>query len=473
MCATGPRFRQRLSLAVVVLSNLFPLFAVVELGWDARPLLVFYWLELGVVVVWGSVESLFAEKRSVTDPTDLPFDHLFEKRGGRALWSGGPPAYPRNVPFAVTLAGVGLLWWTVYGVAIVGRFGVDVFDPQFASVVVGGAGAFLGRGLEFRSEFVGEGEFRETSARMVAAGPVRQLVAVLVLGLFILGVERTHTAGLVVLGPLVAGKVAYELYSYRARHSGSSSAVLDWVFGERDTALPRAPVREPDGPPNATVRTDTRASMLSSLFVGLFAVAGRYYLVLAFVGVVGFVGLAGGTVVLAVAVVGVVAVLSAAVAVNAASHYLHDGWLEYRRYDGALVAYDRLLDEPQWRLPPARVYDVSAVRTVANRLAGTGTIRLKRRDADGDQVTTTVGPFADGRVAVRTLDLPRFEPPPDPDRTVAYAAMGIVAAFAVPFAGLYLTGELSAGATVLLGLVLFPTLAVVLGPLLWTALLNW
>jgi hypothetical protein len=466
--------RHRPAVALVVCSTLFPLVGVLELGWAAGPVLAFYWVEFGVVAFWSALEALFAEKRSQGPTHRLPLSHLAGKRGGVSLWADGPPAYPRNVPYTLSTLGVMAAVWLVLGGGLAASgFGAEL---PLGSLALGTVAVVVGRAVEFRSAFLGEAEYREVSARMVVATPARQLLALFVLGAVLGAVESTRARGVAAVALVVAGKVGYELYAYRAHHTdgeGRLDAVLDRVFGPRDTALARDPVETPDGDPTAAVRTDRGAVLAGSAFLGALTLLAHYQVLAALLAAVVLAALGWGVPGL-VLVGGVVLVaLSVALVGITASYLLLDGWLEYRRYDDTLVAYDRLLGTPQWRVERATLHDASVDRSVANRLAGAGTLGLRARDGDGERRSVTVGPFTDLSAAAASLDLPSYDPPPDPDRAVAYAAFGIAGSLLSVFALMYVSGAASAGKTVGVAFLLLPMMAVTVGSLLWVGLLNW
>jgi hypothetical protein len=290
-------------------------------------------------------------------------------------------------------------------------------------------------------------------------------------------IEGARAQGITAVVLVVAAKVGFELYSYRSRHvdteGGRFDEVLDVVFGPRDTALPRNPVEVPEGTPNETVRVDRRTALVVSVLDGLFTLLSRLYVAYGLLAVLAFATYQWGVVGFLVAGGAIAVVCLPALVLASAAHYLLGGALEYRRYDDVLVAHDRLLDEAQWRLDRSSVTEVSVVRNVTGRLFGTDALRVKALDEDGDQRVLFLGPFSSLGAAATALDLSSYEQPREPDRAVAAAALGLLGTFFLPIAVAYTTGTVSAVVAAVLALLLLPLLATVLGPLLWTALLNW
>ena len=68
--------------------------------------------------------------------------------------------------------------------------------------------------------------------------------------------------------------------------------------------------------------------------------------------------------------------------VRAVSRYLRYGTVEYRGYDGTLVVYDRLLEEPQARLERTAVTDLEVTADAVDRAFDTRTVRLGGMDDD-------------------------------------------------------------------------------------------
>ncbi|MFC6729880.1 hypothetical protein ACFQDG_14610, partial [Natronoarchaeum mannanilyticum] len=84
------------------------------------------------------------------------------------------------------------------------------------------------------------------------------------------------------------------------------------------------------------------------------------------------------------------------------------GHLEYRLYESELVAYDRLLAAPQWRLSLDAVSECHTASGIVDRRTslGTGTIRVERGDGETERLVFL--PDVDG-AASRLEDRARKE----------------------------------------------------------------
>ncbi len=73
--------------------------------------------------------------------------------------------------------------------------------------------------------------------------------------------------------------------------------------------------------------------------------------------------------------------LASALVIGAEANLLF-GYTEYRLYDDCLVAYDRLLNTPQWRVELRRVTETEASAAVLDRLPGVDLGQLFVRTSD-------------------------------------------------------------------------------------------
>ncbi len=83
-------------------TNAVALVGVALFGWSVSVLPVVYWVEVGVAIVRGAIQKLFAERvpEDLQVGSKLPTLSWAEKRGGVSLWVL-PPIYPRNVPLVL------------------------------------------------------------------------------------------------------------------------------------------------------------------------------------------------------------------------------------------------------------------------------------------------------------------------------------------------------------------------------------
>ncbi|MBV0924057.1 hypothetical protein KTS45_07550 [Halomicroarcula limicola] len=465
------RFRHAGGLLSILVANLYPLVGVAALDWSLGTVLVLYWVEMGVVAVWAGARALFAERQSAgVSHHRTPLRELREKRGGVTLWSGGPPAYLRNVPFTVGLAGVFLFIWLCYGGFLLLQFDLAVAPTGrlVRTVALGGIAMFVGRGVEFVQSYLGEAEYEDVSGRMVVATPARHALLVILLMPVLGSADGLESTGLFVAAALVVvAKLGYEVFNYRADRVGDRTSGL-WarVFGPRDTSAPPPVVETPAGTPDDTVRPSTPGVLVGGVLPGLSVLASRPGYVAVIAAVFGLFWLPA----LAVAVLALVSLL---VAGKIAVHYAVYGTVEYRRYGDAIVAYDRWLDEPQWRIERADLTDRDVPRRLAGRLSGTDVITVRWGEGRDGTTTKVLGPFDDVDDAASRLGLPvRETTEREPNRAVFAAAVGIALTFLVIPVGMVVSAGIPIGEVALLGAVVGPMLLLVLGPLLWVGAMN-
>ncbi|WP_211603278.1 hypothetical protein [Halogranum gelatinilyticum] len=134
------------------------------------------------------------------------------------------------------------------------------------------------------------------------------------------------------------------------------------------------------------------------------------------------------------------------------------------------MAYDRLLDEPQWATPVRRLHDVDVENRVADRLLGTGTLTLSDVESGG-RSAVQLGPVTDLDRAVDRLDLPVVDTSrPETDRRVVAVAAVLSGCFlAVPL-GLYALPSVSQGQALGVTLLLGPFFLLLVGILVASGL---
>ncbi|WP_135828166.1 DUF6498-containing protein [Halorussus halobius] len=453
---------------LLVAGNALPLVGVAVWEWNLSALLVLYGIEGVVTAAIASLKMLFAERLPSVrmSATDLPFPQLREKRGGVAVLDGLPPVYPRNLPFTLGMTGTFLFAWAVPGALVLADALAALSDAVSLTVLVSGLGLVATRLAEFRTEYVGRGEYADVSARAVAATPVRQFLLVVCLLPLLASLGESRTAGTLSLFIVVVVKTLADGYGFWVDHLGGEPHRLgERLFGNVETGEPPPTVDVPDDPPDERLGTDTAAV----LFSGLVPVA------LTFVSQLGVFSLL--LVALAVLVVGVeallvgVAVVGVLAGASLLTHYLRYGTLEYQRRGDAFVCYDTWLDEPQWACDVDAVRDPSVERRITSRLFGTSVVTFA---ADwSDESTRRVGPVADARELPDRFGFPPFDASQaDADRTVAVAALGLVGCFLTVPVGMLAAPSVSTGQVIAVVILLGPMMAVLVGALLWVSLYN-
>lgn len=425
------RPRRLAAYLAVVAANLYPLVGVLAFDWDLATVLVLYWVEMGVAAAWAVPKALLTEQRDrALSASRLPLRRLREKRGGWTI--RGVTVYAHNVPTALLqLVMLGVVW---VGIGLFFAYALHLRASAVAplTVAVGALGMAVAHGASFVREYVGEREYEDVSARMTVAHTGQQALLVLVLAFPVGASETFRAGGVTVVAGVVAAKLAVETYN-RWIADGPGDGFLAAVVGTRDTAVAAPAVPVPERAPDARRRPDPRAVRIECALRGLSALVSRPALLVVCAGL--FAAFVDVRLLLVP-----LALLAAGFCLGAAGRYVHLGGMEVRRYGDALVGYDRHLDEPQWRAP-LDACDASIPRRLVDRYAGTVVVRLDwSGPADGywpdgeydpERTGATVGPF-DDFAAVTALDLPVSPADrPEPNRTVAYAALTLVATFTV------------------------------------------
>lgn len=457
--------RQWAGFSAVVVGNLVPLIGVVIFGWSVIPLLVIYFCEAFTTALLAAVKALFAELGSPTEldtSVRLPLADLRRKRGSLDIRPDWPPVYPRNVPFSTMI----LTLWLIIGIPIglVSWAGLDSSPVVSAGLLVSIGALSITHLSEFQGEYIGERRFTDTSAREIIRVPLQHIIALLLIFPF---VTNLSDAGVLILGGIVLVKTVSEAYRYAVdRLGGPRVSVTDWLnitrfIDKTETQTSSQEVSVPDAPVGSRIRPNTTAVLLGSVTTVFFELLSR--LGFGVIGVSCLVIFTGVPVLVGIYVLTVVALL----AICVGSHYLQYGTVEYRRRGDRIVAYDRVLEEPQWVI---HIYcgDISVVNAILDRLLGTGTLSGTAESPE-KHGSVRLGPVDSLSAAVETLDLPMRNPSrPETDYTVVAAAAGLLATFAVLPLLILATGS-SEDALVVAGLLMFAA-PLLLGGLAWAAL---
>ena len=384
----------------VVVGNLVPIVGVLLFGWSPTALLLVYQAELAAICVWTVVKIPFAHKRpnNAIDDRFRLLGPLQQKRGSVPLPGPLPPVYPRNVPtlvFAVVIAPV------VVGLAFV-AFALTrptVTEADAAALLLGGTAVFLTRGIEtYREYFRGNG-YREHSPRSLLLVPFKYLFVVGLLFMAFLGLESTvGTTALLDPGrsvlALAVGKLAYDLQTSRLERDDDRRSLFSRLYGSKHTEIEPEPVETPDREPTLRTSMGRTATIVDALLHGLAYLAGA-------IGFVTVLTLGFGVLASSVAIVLVGLGLGGFfVALRATTRYLRYGTLEYHCYDDVLVAYDRLLDEPQAKVENYAVTNITLSNGLIDRLLGTESLKFDVYSTDD----TTMEMFVPGPETVDTDD---------------------------------------------------------------------
>ncbi|SNZ12750.1 hypothetical protein SAMN06269185_1904 [Natronoarchaeum philippinense] len=409
--------RSRLALASVLGINAVPVAGLVWLGWHASTLLVLYWFEAGVVLFRGAFEGLFAALPSGPAGRGhvFPFDELQSKRGSRRLVGWLPPVYPRNVPVVLNTLIVLALVWPLAGIGV---YAVVVDGPLSPgspwSVALAAGGIVLGHGAT-AVESLRAGRYeRESAHSVLSQRHVVGLLASLLPGaLWVDAADGSGRLGVWIgLTVIVCVKLAFDLYEWSASGSdGHRSRIAQLVSRVRaDSIGETRSVETPDGEPVERLRTDARAVRLRGAALGaVYGVMPLSGIALAVATAATWLWLGPNAALLAAAVCLLPSVLAHALAQD-----VQFGHLEYRVYETDLVAYDRLLETPQWRVSLDNISNLRTASGLIDRKTSldTGAVHVQRRDGDSERLAFL--PDAE-RVADRLDAPPRST---DDDRAV-------------------------------------------------------
>jgi hypothetical protein len=199
---TSTRTRLPLSTLLLLGANAVPLLGVLFLGWDLFSIMVLYWAENGIIGILNVPKMLLA--------TGEP--------GGPDTPADTPPAVNVAAKFSIVAFFVlhyGL-FWTVHGVFVFALFG----PPQgpTTTVAIGVLVLFASHGVSLIVNYVGRGEYLETTPSQQASQPYSRVV---VLHFTVLGggfLTLLLGAPVAALALLVILKTAFDLRYHLREH---------------------------------------------------------------------------------------------------------------------------------------------------------------------------------------------------------------------------------------------------------------
>jgi hypothetical protein len=383
---------------------LVPMVGIIELGWQLGVVLVIYWLEVGTTAVRLSIETTFAGlPNNETTKLHMPaFAKLREKRGGIPTPGPLPRIHPHGLPAAFHAGSLALVLWVFAGAGVVAIAGLDHLVAQRFDILAGAAGVVVGElvalFLRLRRRTYAELSPGVVFTLRDLLGPCAFLFLILLFTFQDGGpVDPQLPVVLVVYGQTIADTI---------REFGLFKRLLPEVAQPDTRVGERTPVPDGDGEPRARWRTDRRSLACARVVTspgrtfgnraGLLPLIIAAFLWFALDDTAGVVAAAG--LLVTVAVIG-------AVPLVIERDLLH-GHLEYRLYDDCLVAYDRLLETPQWRVGLDAVRETETSVALLDRLPGLELERLFVRTDDESQ--RLVG-LADAEGVRERIDEARFE----------------------------------------------------------------
>ncbi|SFR65564.1 hypothetical protein SAMN04488124_3206 [Halogeometricum limi] len=448
-------------MLAVTCVNFVPLVGVTVWDWNLTSLLVLYWVEAFVTVLVAAVKALLAEHGSPEITSGIePLHELREKRGGWEPRPDWPFIYPRNVPLAVTILG----FWAVFLVPMTLLF----WSPSLGSVlsvglVAGVLALVVTQIAEFVTEYVRDERYREVSAREILRTPTLLTFSLVCVGLLTVGSSGSDTS-LFLLVLAVLSKTLVSVFGFYAQRVENPLFGLgDRLFDEEEFREPPPEIELPDAAIDGRVRVARTPVVLTSLPYIAFGFASRPGL---FVLCLFALALISGK----LSWIAITALIILCIAgVRILSYYLRYGTVEYQRRGEMLVAYDTLLEAPQWTADVARS-SFSVKNAIADRLLDTGTLTISGVEGvEGSKVQ--FGPVVDIERAVETLGLPvRETERPEGDLGVVAAVGFLFLFFSILPAGVVLDPDVSTEFAMALGLVFAPFILFHVAVLVWVGL---
>ena len=406
---------------VIIGANLLPLGGVVYGDWNIWTLLLLYWIEAFSTVLFGVLKSLFAKQGSPDVVGERePLHELRHKRGGWRPLPTLPPIYPRNVPFALSILGI----WaaTILPITVLSWVLVETSIALSWEVAVSIGALILAHGIEFHRGYLGAKTYENMSAREILQQPSQLTLGMMLLG--VIGLSMSQSAGVAVLGGFVIVKTILAVaWESTGPIASAFQGLFDRLSADRELSRSQPELSLPDEPVQARVTVSPQSVLLGSTTTILLTVVNRGVALL-LVGVVAAIVTAhflwGG--------IGL-AVLLGVFIIRAGSYYLRYGTIEYQRRGEMLVAYDTVLDAPQWLVPIHSRARFEIKNAIPDRLFDTGTLRISNVETAPTN-TVQFGPVADLDHATETLDLPvRHEERPEQDPAVVGAALVLALVF--------------------------------------------
>jgi hypothetical protein len=455
----------------VLIVNLLPLIGIAVGEWNLRAILLIYWVEAVMTVLIAATKSLFAEQGSPGLQTKMePLHELRAKRGGLQLFNGWPPIYPRNIPFALTILG----FWISVGAPLSVLF-LWFGGPEsiFSVDILLSIAALVGMQVfEFITEYIGDNEYVDVSAQAIVQTPAQFSAVVVSVG--ILSTAGDSATGGVLVFLIVIIKTIISVRRFYAEHVETSilaglpdfirqqiPRVFEMSRSDEDEIEPQPELTLPDAEVSARVSTDRRAVLLGSIWTIILGVFNRFgvgSLVVPAVAVI-----IGDPLLIGVAMMIPLAVFGAQVL----SFYLRYGTIEYQRRGESIVAYDTVLDAPQW-IAPVHTAEFEVKNAVSDRLLDTGTLDITVDKIDRD---IQFGPVSNIDTAVETLDLPVTQTDrPDRDLAVMGAATALALSFLVVPIGMYFSEKVAATTAIGFTVVAGPFLFIPVGLLIYAGL---
>ncbi len=367
---------------IFCIANLLPVVGIVYFDWTSVELGTFYWVEIGLVLVFSLVKSLFSKKVfefQFRGQLTIRFEGYTNKRGGIRLTDGFPPLYPRNLPNLLPYLMLGLGWGMI-GLLIVIESQFSILENAY-TLQIGTVGPLLVFAtivsyrhlVEVRDVFFGKNQYEECSAGMLN----RQAIEYFVIIGFLVFLSRAEVADPEALAWGLFGlKVGYELLRYRPEQLHWGDNIVQEGLGLSPTYSDPDWISGPCGVPLDEVHTNQRSTIVSALlFAAVSDLLIPYWIFIFFATVLALGG--GANVVIPFIVLITVSIGVTFYPLKVGEYLLSYRWMSYRLYEDELVGYDRVLKRAQWRIDLDKIRSISVEERYVDSKYDTQTIVIE------------------------------------------------------------------------------------------------
>ncbi len=389
-----------LPVVPVIAGNMVPVVGVIFAGWSPAAVVLIYYLELAAICLWTVVKIPFAYKRphNAIDSERPIFGALQAKHGGISLPGPFPPLYVRNMPTLISSL-VLLPMLLIVAFVPVALTQPTVTEAVAVAVLVGGSTVFLTRGIDTWYDYFHTEGYRHHSPRSLLLTPFLYLCVVAIIAILFLGIAAVSNKAAVIdttqaILLLAIGKSGFDIRTYYLKRT-DQRGLFAKLYGSHRTEIIPESIDPPDRPPRQTVAMPSHIAVLDALVHGLwFGFGANGWLVWPVIGIGSLLTLP------AVSIIGGVIGVALAGA-RASARYLRYGTVEYRCYEDLIIAYDRVLEEPQAQTKGKTITDITVSTGRLDRLVGTQTLNVQVSKPDD---TTKIRLFVPDPDSVDTTD---------------------------------------------------------------------
>jgi len=190
---TKAPWRPGLSVLILVVANLFPLFGVLRLGWNAPDILLLYWGENAIIGIWNLLKMSTAKGAGPAGPKPL-FLLFFAVHYG----------------FFMAIHYFFLVSFLSKGFGPHG-FSLDLLRGVRPGLLV----LFLSHGISFFANYIGRGEYLGASTAHLVFQPYGRIVVMHLTIIFGAGLMMLTGQSVVLLGTLILLKIALDVMAHQ------------------------------------------------------------------------------------------------------------------------------------------------------------------------------------------------------------------------------------------------------------------